>query len=62
MKAFVDKDSCIGCLLCNSVCPEVFSTDTEGKSEPIGDELSPDLVDCAKKAEAKCPTGAITVK
>ena len=24
-KAFVDKDTCIGCTVCNSLCPEVFT-------------------------------------
>lgn len=27
MKAVVDKETCIGCGLCPSICPEVFSMD-----------------------------------
>jgi ferredoxin len=62
MKAYVDKDLCIGCENCTLVCPGVFSMDEEGKSEPITDELSPNLEECAKEAEVKCPAGAITVE
>ncbi|MDF2505862.1 MAG: ferredoxin [Clostridium sp.] len=32
MKGFVDKDTCIGCGLCTSVCPDVFVMDDEGKA------------------------------
>ena len=32
MKAFVDRDSCIGCEACVGICPEVFSMDDEGIS------------------------------
>ena len=30
MKARVDKDTCIGCGLCPSICPEVFELTDEG--------------------------------
>ncbi|MBU3804700.1 MAG: ferredoxin, partial [Candidatus Cellulosilyticum pullistercoris] len=29
MKAFVDKDTCIGCGLCPSICPDVFAMDDD---------------------------------
>ena len=29
MKAIVDKDTCIGCGLCPSICPEVFDMDDD---------------------------------
>lgn len=32
MKAYVDKDTCIGCELCTQICPDVFSMDDDGKS------------------------------
>ena len=35
MKAFVDRDICIGCEACAGTCPEVFSMDSEGISVPI---------------------------
>lgn len=62
MKAFVDKDTCIGCGLCEGICPEVFSMDEDGKAKAIEDELDESVVDGAKDAESQCPTEAISVK
>ena len=31
MQANVDKELCIGCELCTSICPELFSMDDDGK-------------------------------
>jgi ferredoxin len=39
MKAFVDRDVCIGCGICESVCPDVFLMDDEGKAKVIVDEV-----------------------
>ena len=34
MKAFVDKETCIGCGLCPSICPDVFAMDDDdGKAK-----------------------------
>jgi ferredoxin len=30
MKGFVDKDTCIGCVLCAAICSEVFDMDYDG--------------------------------
>lgn len=62
MKACVDKDACIGCGLCESICPEVFQLNDEGISEVIVDEIPQDLIESAKEAEAQCPTAAITIE
>lgn len=32
MNASVDKDTCIGCGLCPSICPSVFEMDDDGKA------------------------------
>lgn len=61
MKARVDKDTCIGCGLCPSICPEVFELTDDGyavaKSEvPAGKE------DEAKEARESCPVDAIDVE
>lgn len=62
MKAVVDKDLCIGCELCTSICPEVFSMDDDGLAVAIDDELDESLIESAKEAEESCPTEAITVE
>jgi len=62
MKAVVDKDLCIGCGLCPSICPEVFSMDDDGLAVAIDEELDESVIDTAKEAEDSCPVDAITVE
>ena len=62
MKAFVDRDSCIGCEACVGICPEVFSMDDEGISVAIDGELAADLLESAEEAMECCPVSAITVE
>ena len=61
MKAFVDRDTCIGCEACVGICPEVFSMDSEGISVPIKEDISDDLLESAKDAESGCPVSAISI-
>ena len=62
MRAFVDRDSCIGCEACVGICPEVFSMDDEGISVATDGELAADLVESAEEAMECCPVSAITVE
>lgn len=62
MKAKVDRDACISCGLCESVCPEVFKLDDEGISTVIQDPVAKENEECAREAEADCPTDAIHVE
>ena len=58
MKVTVNND-CIGCGMCEGVCPEVFRLDGSGMSEVVGDPNScPEL---AQEAAAVCPVNAIEV-
>lgn len=62
MKAYVDKETCIGCGLCPSICSDVFSmNDDDGKAEAITGDISDDLKDDAEEAAASCPVEAITI-
>lgn len=61
MKAHIDKELCIGCGLCPSICPAVFDMDDDGKAKVIGSEVSSDLEDEVKEAEAGCPVNAISI-
>ncbi len=61
MKAAVDKDTCIGCGLCESICPAVFKLGADGKSEVIVDTISKDMESDCQQAAESCPVSAITL-
>ncbi len=61
MRAIVDPDTCIGCELCPSICPEVF--EMEGNvAITIKDPVPPDVEDTAREAAESCPTEAIKIE
>ena len=62
MKAYVNKDTCIGCELCTQICPDVFSMDDDGKSVAIDDDIPANLQDEAVEARDSCPVSAIDIK
>lgn len=60
-KVTLDKDLCISCGVCNSICPAVFDWDDDGKMKATVSEVPADLENEVLDAEASCPTGAIKV-
>ncbi|MGD9568923.1 MAG: ferredoxin [Sedimentibacter sp.] len=62
MKATVDRDACISCGLCASVCPEVFELDDEDISTVIQDPVASENEDCSREAADDCPTNAIHIE
>lgn len=61
MKAFVDRDGCIGCQACAETCPEVFSMDSENLSVPIKEDIPEEVLDSAKDARDGCPVSVISI-
>ncbi|WP_373599051.1 ferredoxin [Paraclostridium bifermentans] len=61
MKAFVNKDTCIGCEACVGICPEVFSMDDDGKSIAIKEDISSEYTESAQEAKDACPVVAISI-
>lgn len=62
MKAFVDRDGCIGCQACEGTCPEVFSMDDDNISVPIKEDIPEEVLDSAKDARDGCPVSVISIK
>lgn len=62
MKAYVDKDTCIGCGLCPEICPEIFSMEDDGLAVAKDIEIPDDILESARDAEESCPVDAITVE
>mgnify|MGYP002514029227 CR=1 FL=1 len=58
MKFFVNSD-CIGCGLCTSVCPEVFSMTDENAAQAVDAELAGHTAALAQQAMEQCPVSAI---
>ena len=62
MKAFINRDGCIGCGLCPDTCPEEFRMADDGLAEVYVDEIPEEAEDSAKDAEDGCPVSVITVE
>ena len=61
MKASVDQDGCIGCELCASVCPSVFSMNDDGKAQAIEDDIPAEEEGDAEDARDGCPVSVINL-
>ena len=61
MKFKVDKDLCIGCGACASICEEVFEITDDGYAEAKDEEVTNDEIkENAISALESCPTSAIS--
>jgi ferredoxin len=62
MKAFVEKDTCIGCGICEEECPYVFHMEADGKAVAISDAIPEAQHESAESAKGSCPVDAITLE
>lgn len=60
MKAKVNEN-CIGCGLCNSICPQVFTMTDEGVATASSD-ISEEQDESVQEADDSCPVDAIEVE
>lgn len=58
MKAFVDKDVCIGCGICCSMCDTVFRLNDDGKAEAYQEANENNQADVQAAIDG-CPVSAI---
>lgn len=58
MSVSVNKNTCIGCGACASICPDSFQLGSDGKAEVINESN----LECAKNAAQSCPVQAITAE
>ena len=61
MKVRVDADVCTGHGRCYVLAPEVFGDDERGRCVILLEQLTPELEESARRAEANCPEGAIAL-
>ncbi|NLP45960.1 MAG: ferredoxin [Epulopiscium sp.] len=62
MKAKIDRDGCIGCELCTTICPEVFQMAEDGLAEVYTDPVPEEVEDTAIEAQENCPVSVIAVE
>ncbi|BBE30748.1 ferredoxin [Tepiditoga spiralis] len=59
MKVFVEKETCIGCGVCENLCPDAFAIQDDGKAVAIeGASEAP----CVQDAADSCPVQAIIIE
>ncbi|WP_066645930.1 ferredoxin [Christensenella timonensis] len=62
MKVTVNKETCIGCGLCEGMCPEIFRMADDGLAEAYAQPDTPALEDSVRETAGSCPTSAIEVE
>jgi len=62
VKAFVDRDLCIGCGLCAEICPLVFELDETSIARVIVDVVPAEAEETAREAASSCAVEAISIE
>ncbi len=61
MRVTIDRDGCIGCGLCESICPEVFKLDDEGKANAVEGDIDVKYENGCQEAAKDCPVSVIKI-
>lgn len=61
MKASLDRDGCISCGLCPSICPDVFRMADDGVAEVYRADVPTEAEEQAVEAQESCPVSVIFV-
>ena len=62
MKAKLDRSGCIGCGMCEKICPSVFRMADDGIAEAYVEDVPAGEDDNAVEAMNSCPVSVITVE
>lgn len=60
MNPSVNPDECIGCGLCEEICPDVFQMGDDGLAH-VEEGANCEAAGCCQEAADSCPTGAISL-
>lgn len=61
MKVSIDREGCISCGLCESICPDVFRMADDGLAEVYA-EPTADNEESVQEAADSCPSSVIIVE
>ncbi len=61
MKAEINRSGCIGCGLCEEICPEVFRMADDGLAEVYA-EIDESTEETAIEARDSCPVSVISIE
>lgn len=62
MKAIIDREGCISCGLCESICPQVFRMAEDGLAEVYANPVPESAQDAAEEARDSCPVAVISIE
>jgi ferredoxin len=62
MKVTVDFTKCTGLGICESMAPDIFEVDDDGKLVLLKDDVTDDELQSVEEAVAGCPTEALRIE